>query len=105
MTPDQRKVHDSIVSGPRGVLVGPLRAALYNPALAQIWSDFGATLRYKTSVPPRHTELAIMITARASNSLFEWTAHEPPSLKAGLEQDILDAIRLHKRPAFTQPGD
>jgi 4-carboxymuconolactone decarboxylase len=45
MTPEQRRVHDQIVSGPRGKIVGPLRAALHNPELAERWQALGALLR------------------------------------------------------------
>ena len=31
MTPEQRRVYDNVVSGPRGVLRGPLLAALFRP--------------------------------------------------------------------------
>ena len=37
LDPAQRLVYDKVVSGPRGRLRGPLRAALYNPALADYW--------------------------------------------------------------------
>ncbi len=37
MTAAQREVYDQIISGPRRTLVGPLRAALHNPALADRW--------------------------------------------------------------------
>ena len=50
MTPEQRKVYDSIVTGPRGTLVGPLRAALHQPELAEKWQQFGELLRFRTSL-------------------------------------------------------
>ena len=41
MSPDQRRVHDKIVSGRRGRIQGPLRAALHNAELAERWSALG----------------------------------------------------------------
>ena len=38
MTPEQRRVHDGIVAGPRGTVIGPLRAVIHNPDLAERWS-------------------------------------------------------------------
>ena len=35
MTLEQRRVHDKIVSGPRGRVQGPLRAVIHNPELAE----------------------------------------------------------------------
>ena len=52
MTPEQRRVYDTIVTGPRGTLVGPLRAALHWPELAEKWQQLGELLRYRTSLPP-----------------------------------------------------
>ena len=42
----QRAVYDKIVSGPRGKIQGPLRAALHNAELADKWQALGALLRY-----------------------------------------------------------
>ena len=50
MDPDQRRVYDKIVSGPRGKIQGPLRAALHNAELAERWSALGALLRYRTTL-------------------------------------------------------
>jgi len=72
MTPDQRKVYDKIVSGKRGRIQGPLRAALHNPELAERWSALGELLRYGTTLTPRQSELAILITGRLCRSPFEW---------------------------------
>ena len=44
MTPDQRRVHDAVVSGPRGELRGPLRAVLHRPELADKWQQLGELL-------------------------------------------------------------
>jgi 4-carboxymuconolactone decarboxylase len=42
-------------------------------------------------------ELAILVVAREMDSQFEWTAHEPPALRAGLEPRIIDIVK-HRRP-------
>ena len=41
MTPDQRRVYEAIVGGPRGTLIGPLRAAIHSPELADRWQRLG----------------------------------------------------------------
>ncbi len=64
----QRAVLERIVSGPRGRIQGPLRAALHNPELADRWQALGALLRYGTTLPPRLSELAILVTGRACRS-------------------------------------
>jgi len=98
MTPEQRRVHDQIVSGPRGRIVGPLRAALHNPELAERWQALGALLRYQTSLPPRLSELAILVTGRACQSPFEWHAHRIEAEKAGVETSIIEALLAQRMP-------
>jgi 4-carboxymuconolactone decarboxylase len=101
MTVDQRRIHDAVVSGPRGMLVGPLRAAIHRPELADKWQQFGELLRYRTSLPSRLSELAILVTARHWDCQVEWHLHERDALKAGLEPAIIDAIRKDQRLADT----
>jgi 4-carboxymuconolactone decarboxylase len=100
MTPEQQAVVDAIVKGPRGKLVGPLRAALHRPELADKWQQLGELLRYRTSLPPRLSELAILVTARHWDSQFEWYAHEPVAVAAGLARPVIDAIRRGAAPVF-----
>lgn len=100
MTADQKTVYDKIVSGPRGMLVGPLRAALHNPALADRWQALGQVLRYETSLPRDLNELAILAAARHWNSELEWTIHAGAARKAGLDEAVIEAIRVGQLPDF-----
>jgi 4-carboxymuconolactone decarboxylase len=105
MSEAQRHVYERIVSGPRGRLVGPLRAALHNPELAEKWQAFGALLRYGTSLPPRVSELAIVVTARRWNSQIEWHIHAQAAATAGIAPEVLEAIRARRTPVFEFPAD
>jgi 4-carboxymuconolactone decarboxylase len=105
MTAEQRRVYDAVVSGPRGVVVGPLRAALHRPDLADKWQQFGEILRYRTSLAPRLSELAILVTARHWTSQLEWQQHAPAALKGGLAIQIVDAIREGRRPVFAKEDE
>ncbi|WP_235829738.1 carboxymuconolactone decarboxylase family protein [Frigidibacter oleivorans] len=100
MTAAQREVYDQIVSGPRGTLVGPLRAALHNPVLADRWQRLGQVLRFETSLPTRLNELAILVTARRWNSQLEWAIHAGDADRAGLEPAIAEAVRTCAAPDF-----
>ena len=100
MTSDQRAVHDAVLRGPRGKLVGPLRAALLNADLADRWQKLGEILRYHTSLPKRITELAILVTARRWNSDLEWQIHATAAAEGGLDAAIIDAIRIAQPPRF-----
>lgn len=98
LTPEQKRVHDRVVAGPRGQLRGPLRAALHNPELADRWQALGELLRYRTGLPPRLSELAILVTGQACRSPFEWHAHRIEGEKAGLEAPLLDALQAGLEP-------
>ena len=105
MTAEQRRVYDAVVSGPRGVVVGPLRAVLHRPDLADKWAQFGEILRYRTSLPPRLSELAVIVTARHWTSQLEWQQHAPAALKGGLAPAVVEAIRNGQRPAGMQEDE
>ena len=105
MTDDQKRVYEKIVSGPRGRLVGPLRAALHSPELAERWQALGALLRFGTSLPPRVSELAIVVTARRWNSQIEWHIHAQAARAAGIADAVLDAIQAREMPRFDTRDD
>lgn len=105
MSPEQRRVHDAIVDGPRGRLVGPLRAALHSPELADRWQRLGEFLRYKTSLSLRVSELAILVCARRWNSHLEWHVHSQAALQAGVPGSIIDAIKAGEAPRIDDEDD
>lgn len=105
MNPEQRAVYDKIVSGPRGRIQGPLRAALHNPELADKWQALGALLRYGTTLPPRLSEIAILVTGRACNSPFEWYAHRAEAEKAGIEASLIESLLAQTEPSGMSSDD
>jgi 4-carboxymuconolactone decarboxylase len=102
MNADQRRVHDRVAAGPRGGVRGPLRIWLRSPDLADRLQHLGEFCRYRTSLPPRVSELAILVTARAWRAAYEWTAHAPIALRAGLDAAVIEAIRLGRPPEFSR---
>lgn len=105
LSPDQRKVYDAIAGGPRGGVRGPFLALLHSPALADGVQNLGAFLRYETSLGPRLSELAILVTARHWTCQYEWFAHEPFARDAGLSDGVIAAIREGRRPSFSNPDE
>ena len=104
MNAEQRRLHDSVVSGPRGQMIGPLRAAIHSPELASAWSALGEFLRYRTCLPPRLNELAIIVTGRRWTAQVEWWVHARAAVVAGLRQEIVDAIAALESPDFDDDG-
>ena len=98
----QRVVWDAVVSGPRGQVIGPLRAAIHNADLAGRWSALGESLRFSTSLDKRLSELAICVTGRRWTSQVEWFVHAATAGKVGVAAEVLDAIREGRAPAFAR---
>src|ERR1700680_1582563 len=98
MTPAQRTVAEAIMSGPRGRMRGPFNAWLRSPELADRLQKVGEYVRFNTSLDKRVNEMAILMTAQAWGSQYEWYAHEPLALKAGLDPAIVAAIGAGRKP-------
>ena len=98
MTADQRAVAEAIMSGPRKGLAGPFNAWLRSPKLADRLQKVGEYLRFDTSLDKRLNEMAIIMTAQHWGSTFEWYAHAPLALKAGLDPKIVEAIAAGRKP-------
>jgi 4-carboxymuconolactone decarboxylase len=105
MTPEQKQVADNIMSGPRQGMRGPFNALLRSPELADHAQKLGAYVRFKTSIPPKLNEMAILLTARHWTAQYEWYAHHRLAMKAGLSADVAAAIAEGKRPASMQPDE
>jgi 4-carboxymuconolactone decarboxylase len=105
MTPEQRGVHDEIVSGVRGRLVGPLRAVIHSPELARRWSRLGEYLRFSTALPKKLNELAIIVAGRRWNSQVELLIHAEAARSAGLDPACIEAIRRGEAPTFADEAE
>lgn len=100
MSAEQKRVHDTIVSGPRGQVRGPLAVWLRRPELAARAQALGEYCRYGSSLPKRLSELAILVTARYWGSEFEWFAHRQHALDAGVSEAVIEAVRTWQTPPF-----
>ena len=98
MSPAQRSVADAIMSGPRKSIGGPFNAWLRSPELADRLQKVGEYIRFNTSLDKRVNEMAIIMTAQAWGSQYEWHAHAPLAIKAGLDPAIVAAIGAGRKP-------
>jgi 4-carboxymuconolactone decarboxylase len=78
---------------------------LHRPGLANRAQALGQYCRYDSSLSPRLSELAILLMARTWMSEFEWWAHKPIALKAGVAEDVVEAIRTGREPAFVKEDE
>jgi 4-carboxymuconolactone decarboxylase len=101
LNPTQRALLDAMRSGPRGKALpirGPFAAFLHAPAFGDLAQRLGAHCRYRTTVPPRLSEFAILCTARLWRAQFEWYAHEPMALKAGVSAKTVRDLKAGRVP-------
>ena len=105
LSPEQRRIHDAIVAGPRGTVPGPLRVWLNSAELADRAQALGAFCRYGTVLPPRLSELAIITTGAYWKAGYEWAVHAPIALKTGLDPQVVEAIRTGEPPHFERSDE
>lgn len=106
MTPEQRRVAGAIQAGPRGAgLRGPFNALLRSPELCDYVQKVGEYVRFKTSLPARLNELAIIIAGRRWSAQYEFYAHRRLALQAGLRAEIADAVAEGRRPEGMQDDE
>ncbi len=100
----QQRIYDAITAGPRGRVRGPLAIWLNRPGLAEHAQALGQYCRYDSSLSPRLSELAILVMAVLWKSDFEWWAHKPIALKAGVSPETVEAL-LHGNPVVPFSAD
>lgn len=109
LTPEQRALYEAIRSGPRGAvknsaaakpgpLGGPFNVLLRSPEIGNLIQSLGAAIRFRSSIPPKLNELAIIVTARHWSAHYEWQAHRRLALEAGLDPAIAEDIAHGRRP-------
>jgi 4-carboxymuconolactone decarboxylase len=105
-TAEQRGLADSIKSGPRGEfkMSGPFAIYLHSPGFGELAQKLGGHVRYKTSVPPRLSEFAILCTAPFWKAQYEWAAHAVIAAKQGVKEETIRAIQAG-RPPKSAPKD
>ena len=98
MSSQQLRVHDEILAGPRSSLQGPFHAWLYSPELADPAQKLGEFCRFSSALPKRLSELAILVIARYWCAQFEWYAHAPMAISAGISAAAVAAIQINEKP-------
>jgi 4-carboxymuconolactone decarboxylase len=100
-TPDQRALIEAIHSGPRGKsteIRGPFAVFLHSPPYGQLAQQLGGYCRLGTSVPPRLSEFAILVTAKLWRAQYEWFAHALHAERAGVAPKTISDLRAGRVP-------
>ena len=102
LTPAQRRVVDS---RPGAMARGPWSAWVHAPDLSACVVPLMDYFRTKSSLPPRLMELATLVPIRAWTAQFAWILHEKLALEAGLDPDVVEAIKHRRQPIFTKSDE
>ena len=101
LSPEQQRVFDVILAGPRRAVPAPFHLFLQSAELADRVQQLGELLRYRTGLPPRLSELAILVTARHWGAEYEWSVHEREARKAGVPESAIRAIAADTAPELS----
>ena len=107
LAPDARAFLDALNSGPRGKigLIGPFGVWAHAPKIGQAAQAFGGAVRFQTTLPERIKEIAICTVGAHYKAKFEFAAHGPMAIAAGVPAAAVEAIRLGADPNFADPAD
>jgi hypothetical protein len=90
-----REFYDALAADSRRLtgVGGPSGIRMYSPQAGDLARRLNNYLRFDSALGARTVELAILVTAREFDSQFDWSAHEPVALKAGVSKDLVELIK------------
>jgi len=95
---EQRQAAQEFMAARKVPVFGPFEPLMHSPQLMNQARAMGDYLRYKSALGTTLSELIILVTAREWTQDYEWYVHAPIALKAGIKQEIIDAIADGRRP-------
>src|SRR5690348_4049675 len=107
MNDAQKKAFEEVTSGPRGAggAEGPFVPLLRSPELMDRLQRVGEHLRFHNAIGQKLTEFVILLTARQWTQQYEYNAHQPLAIKAGVKQEFVNAITDGRRPEGMAPDE
>ena len=111
---EQAGVLDAMLAGPRGKsgfltrerpIGGPFAPWLLSPGFAHRAQELGAFVRYGTSLEPRLKELAIIVVGAAWKAEYEFAAHGPMAVRAGVSREVVEALARSETPSFERDDE
>jgi 4-carboxymuconolactone decarboxylase len=105
LTPAQKQMVDDLLAGTRTSLGGPFNVLLRSPEMGNLAQKLGEYIRFRSAVPRRLNEMAILMTARWWSSQYEWHAHKTLALEAGLSAAVVDDLQASRRPGAMKPDE
>jgi 4-carboxymuconolactone decarboxylase len=101
----QRKAVQDFLRERGQPVFGPFVPLLRSPELMLSAKSMGDYLRFRSALPKRIGELAILVVCREWTQQVEWQIHYPLALQAGVPRDVADAIADGRRPDKLSPDE
>ena len=98
LTDAQKRAVDEFRAARNAEVTGPFVPLLRSPEVMSRARAMGDYLRFRSTLPPRLSEFVILLTARRWTQEYEWNAHAPLALQAGVSRDVVNAIAQGRRP-------
>jgi 4-carboxymuconolactone decarboxylase len=98
LTEAQKNAVADFVAARKVAPSGPFIPLLRSPEVMNRARAMGDYLRYNSVLPPRLSELAILIAARRWTQNYEWEVHAALAAQGGLAADIIRAVADGRRP-------
>ncbi len=109
LSAEQKAYVDALQKPPRNNTTAlknpPFKVYMRSPELAEKLEAVSDYVRWGSGLPPRLTELAIMITARQWSSQWIWRAHYRLAVRGGLDPSVGADIAAGKRPEKMQADE
>ena len=105
---EAQQIFDRLMDPKGGSIVGlkgPGGIRLHSSKVSHHTQAINTYLRREAEYSGRVRELAILTTARACDSQFEWTAHEPEARREGVPQAVIDVVKHRKSTAGLDEAD
>lgn len=99
MTDAQKKAAAEFAAVRKSNPTGPFAVMLRVPELMTLTFKWREHVQFRSVLDQRLTELAILIAARHWTQQYEWNAHHPLAIKAGLKPEIIAAVAEGRRPS------
>jgi 4-carboxymuconolactone decarboxylase len=99
MSEAQRKAAAELTAGPRKGVKGPFVPLIRSPELMDRLQKVGEYLRFQSSLQQRIGELIMLMISREWTQHFEWLTHVPLGRKAGLKDEVIEALAEGRRPS------
>jgi hypothetical protein len=106
LDPEGRRLLDARTN-PAAPGPGPGHLTSYSPKIGEGLGPLGRYLGVPRGddfpLGGRYFQLIVLLTAREIDQQYEWSAHEPAGLRAGLEQSVIDVVK-YDRPVDDAKG-